>query len=133
MNRLLALAILILSSAGGSKLAFGQSLGNAGTIQGAVPYPSGAAVPQATVTLVNRISGYQQAATTDSKGTFRLNNIPTNPYHLEVTASGFANSEQDVDIRSSVPVELKVQLGLAGAQTTVNVEAAGADILENDP
>ncbi len=110
-----------------------QSLGNAGTVQGTVTDPSGAAVPGATVTVLNRVSNYKRSATTDSAGAYRLNNLPPNPYHLEASASGFAPTEQDVDVRTTVPIEMNIKLVLAGATTTVNVEAAGADLLENVP
>ena len=95
--------------------------------------PSGAVLPNAKVTILNRITNYQQTATTDSKGAFRLTNIPPNPYHVEVSAPNFATSAQDVDVRSTVPVSLKVSLMVAGAQQTVTVEANGADLLENVP
>ena len=36
---------------------------------------------------------------------FRFTNVPFNPYHLAVTAKGFAGYTQDVDVRSSVPVD----------------------------
>jgi hypothetical protein len=112
---------------------FGQSLGNAGTIGGTVVDPTGAAVPGATVTIRNPVSGYRQSTTTAADGSFRLSNIPPNPYRLEATASGFGVSAQDVEIRNAIPVQVKATLALAGAQTTVNVEAAGATIVENDP
>ncbi len=112
---------------------FAQALGNAGTIEGTVADPSGATVPNATVTIINRVTNYQQTATTDSMGAFRLTNIPPNSYHMEVTASKFAKYEQDVDVRSTVPVNLKVALMVAGAQQTVTVESKGADLLENVP
>jgi hypothetical protein len=41
--------------------------------------------------------------------------------------------DQDVDVRNAVPIQIKASLALAGSQTTVNVDATGADILENDP
>jgi len=116
-----------------SNAAFSQSLGNAGTLGGSVVDPSGAAVPGATVTIRNAVSGYNQKTQTGADGTFRFTNIPLNPYHLEVTATGFANFDQDVEIRSTVPVQIKATLMLAGAQTSINVEAAGADLLETDP
>src|SRR5438045_1467703 len=112
---------------------YGQSLGNAGTIEGSVVDPSGAAVTQATVMIHNAVTCYQQGATTDAGGNFRFSNIPPNPYHLEVKASGFAVSAQDVSIRGAVPVQVKVKLELAGAQTSVTVEGAGADMVEVDP
>ena len=110
-----------------------QSLGNAGTIEGMVSDPSGASVPDAKVTISNAVSGYKQSATTAMDGTFRLVNIPANPYHLEIAAAGFGAFTQDVNVRNSVPVSLKLKLALAGAQSSVTVEATGADILENDP
>src|ERR1041385_296065 len=112
---------------------FSQSLGNAGTIEGTVIDPSGSVIPKARILLRNSVSGYQQSTSSAGDGTFRLSNIPPNPYHLEVTASGFAPFSQDVTIRSAVPLQVKATLALAGAQSTVTVEAAGADILEVDP
>jgi hypothetical protein len=110
-----------------------QSLGNAGTIEGTVLDPSGAAVVNASVAIHNSVTGYKQQTTTASDGTFRFSNIPPNPYHLEVTAPGFAAFAQDVSIRSAVPIQVNAKLALAGAQSSVTVEAAGADMLEVDP
>jgi len=110
-----------------------QSLGNAGTIEGTVLDPSGAAVAKATVTIRNPVTGYNQTAHTGADGSFRLINIPPNQYHLEITAPGFATYTQDLAIRSAVPVQSKATLALAGAQTAINVEATGADVLELDP
>jgi Carboxypeptidase regulatory-like domain len=95
--------------------------------------PSGAAVPGAMVTIRNPVSGYLQSAKTAADGSFRFTNIPPNPYHLEITASGFAAFTEDVNVRNAIPVQVKATLALAGAQTTLNVEATVADIVENDP
>src|ERR1035437_6773007 len=111
----------------------GQSLGNAGTITGVVVDPSGAAVVRAVVSLHNPLSDYRQSATTASDGSFRLVNIPPNQYHLEVRASSFAVFSQDVTIRNSLPIQIKAALEIAGGQTSVTVEASGADILELNP
>ena len=109
-----------------------QSLGNAGTIEGSVTDQSGASVPGAMVLLRNAVSGYSQSATTATDGSFRLTNIPPNPYHLQITASGFTTSEQDVTVRNAIPVQVK-EAGCIGGVSSVTVEAAGADILENNP
>src|SRR5665213_4159318 len=69
---------------------FAQALGNAGTIEGTVTDSSGAALPSAKVTILNRITDYEQTATTDSTGAFRLTNIPQNTYHVEASAPNFA-------------------------------------------
>ena len=112
---------------------FGQSLGNTGTITGNVVDASGAAVPNAMLTLHNPITNYTQTATTGMDGSFRLGNIPPNPYHLSVMASGFTSFARDIDIRSALPVQLKIMLEVAGARASITVEAVGADILELEP
>ncbi len=110
-----------------------QSLGNAGTISGIVTDPSKANLPNATVTLVNPVSGYRQQVKSAADGSYRLVNIPPNAYHMSVTATGFAAATQDVTIRNSVPLQVPFQLKLGSSSTTVTVEAAGADLVENDP
>ena len=112
---------------------FSQSLGNAGTIEGTVLDPSGAAIPHAVVTLHNPISNYSQSTTSGPDGSFRLANIPPNPYHLEVRISGFATFGQDVNVRSAIPIQVKATLTVSGEKQSITVEAAGADLLENDP
>jgi hypothetical protein len=133
MKRLLALASFGLFFATVSRPLFGQSLGNTGTVAGTVVDASGAALPRAAITLHNPLTNYTQSAVSGPDGTFRLTNIPPNPYHMEVTASGFAPFVQDIDIRNSLPVQVKATLAVAGSRESITVEAAGADILEVGP
>jgi hypothetical protein len=112
--------------------AFSQSAANSGTITGTVTDPSGAVVPGATVSINNPVSQYSRTTTTDNAGHYRFPNIPFNPYHLTVNATGFASLAQDVDVRSTVTVTVNPTLALGAASTTVTVEA-GQDLVENDP
>ena len=108
-----------------------QAGGNASKIDGTVTDPSGAIVPNAVVTIHNPVSGLDRSTTSDSAGAFSFTNVPFNPYHLTVTASGFSSYAQDVEVRSSVPVSLAISLQVAGESTTVTVESGG-DLVEND-
>ncbi|MGA8597286.1 MAG: TonB-dependent receptor [Bryobacteraceae bacterium] len=103
-----------------------------GTIRGSVVDPSGAAVAGATVVIQNPVSHYSQTTQTDSAGNYQFVNIPYNNYHLTTTANGFQASAEDVTVRSTVPVELKIGLKLGAETTTVNVEA-GTDLVEAVP
>ena len=94
--------------------------------------PSGAVVAGATVTIHNPVSEYERSTTTDSSGNFSFPNVPFNPYHLSVTATGFGPYAQDIDVRSTVPVSVKIGLTVAGSSSTVTVEGGG-DLLENEP
>jgi len=103
------------------------------SVSGTVTDPSGAVVPGATVEIHNPVSQFERSTTTDNGGSFSIQNIPFNPYHMTVTGSGFAPYVQDIDLRSAIPVNLKVSLQLATAVQTVTVESNGADLIENDP
>jgi Carboxypeptidase regulatory-like domain len=111
-----------------------QSLGNAGTIAGTVVDPSGAVVANADVSVHNPVSGYTQSVMSGTDGSFRLVNLPPIPYHLEVKAAGFGTYGQEIDIRNSVPVQVRVMLSLSGvAQEVTVVEAGATEALERDP
>jgi Carboxypeptidase regulatory-like domain len=106
---------------------------NSASISGTVLDSSGAVVPNATVEIHNPVSAFERAAITDSAGRFSFQNVPFNPYHLSVSSSAFAPYAQDVEVRSSVPLDININLKVAGSSETVTVEAAGGDLLENDP
>ncbi len=111
----------------------GQALGNAGTIEGTVTDPTGAAVPHASITIRNPITGYRQSTATAHDGTFRLVNVPPNPYHLEIAAPGFNSYSEDVSIRSAVPLTVKAALTLSGTRQELNVEGGSSELVEIDP
>jgi hypothetical protein len=105
---------------------------NSGTVTGTITDESGAAVPQAVVTLRNSVTGFQQATTTDTTGAFRFGNVAFNPYHLTATAPGFSADTEEVVVKSAVPVVVNVGLKVSGGSTSVTVQAAAIDV-ENDP
>jgi hypothetical protein len=71
---------------------------NSGTIIGTVTNPSGAVVPSASVSIQNPVSQYLRTAVTDKSGQYQFSNIPFNPYHVTVSASGFASVARDVGV-----------------------------------
>jgi hypothetical protein len=107
--------------------------GNSGSINGSVVDPTGAVVPKAIIEIHNPVSGFDRSTATDAAGKFAFTNIPFNNYHLTVTAEGFANYAQDVEPRSAVPITVAITLQVSGSTTTVNVQAEGGDLIENDP
>lgn len=107
-------------------------LGNSGSIEGVVKDASGGVIAGATVEVSYPVSGYHRETTTGSDGGYRFANVPFNPYHLVVTAPGFASYTQDVDVRSTVPATVPIILKIGTAATSITVEATGSDLLEND-
>ncbi|MFZ0964904.1 MAG: TonB-dependent receptor [Terriglobia bacterium] len=111
----------------------GASSSGAGNIAGTVTDPTGAVIAGATVTIQNPVSGLQRTASTDASGAFSFTNIPFNPYHLTVTEAGFTPHVEDVDLDSTVPVNLSIKMELAGGKTTVTVTTEAGDLIEVDP
>jgi hypothetical protein len=101
------------------------------SISGTITDPSGGVVPNANVTIHNPVSGYERSTSTDSLGNFNFPNVPFNPYHLSVTAKGFAPHAEDVEVRSSVPSTVAIALKVEGGSSSITVEGGG-DLLEND-
>jgi hypothetical protein len=110
---------------------YAQSAGSSGSISGTVLDPTGAVVPTATVEIHNPVSHFDQTTITDSSGKFNFPNVPFNPYHMTVNATGFAQTAQDVQVRSIVPLSVNASLQVSSSSTTVTVEAGG-DLVEND-
>ena len=132
MNAKLTVGMMIILALAVAAPSTGQELGGAGTIQGTVKDPTGAVMTAVTVTIVNPVSGFRRETTTDQMGKFVFRNLPPNPYHVAVSAQGFETLGQDVDVRTAIPINLDLNLKLAG--TTQTVEVVGhSDLLESDP
>jgi len=125
------MASIVILYAGLSFDAPAQSGGSSTSVSGTVMDQTGAVVPDATVEIRNPVSGFIRSTSTNHSGLFNFPNVPFNPYHLTVTAVGFAPYAGDVEVRSAVPVDLKISLALSGASGSVTVTAG--DLLENTP
>ncbi|HXW17602.1 MAG TPA: TonB-dependent receptor, partial [Candidatus Acidoferrales bacterium] len=109
-----------------------QSGGASSSISGTVVDPSGAVIAGAVVEIQNPVSGFNRTLSTDASGNFTIPNVPFNPYHFTVTATGFDSHVEDVDVRSTVPITLKITMKISGGSETVKVEATAGDLLETD-
>ena len=87
----------------------------------------------ATVEIQNPVSGYNRTTQTDSSGKF--SNSKTFPTTLITSAPwrpGSRASEQDVDVRSAIAVEVKITLKIGASTESVTVTTSG-DLVETDP
>lgn len=111
----------------------GAQTSGSSSLSGVVSDPSGAVIPGATVVISNPVSQFTRTTTTDDAGNFSFTNVPLNAYHMTVNLGGFAPYAQDVDVRSSVPLNLKVTLQVSANAENVTVQGEGGDLVENDP
>lgn len=89
------------------------------TLVGQVRDDQGRPLPRARVRLESPVSGYRQTTLADAQGRFTLYNIPYNDYHLEVLVPGFQEAHRDLELRSSLPVDLTLTLKPQGAEVAV--------------
>jgi hypothetical protein len=111
----------------------GLAQSSSGTIHGSVLDPSGAAVKGASVRIENPVSQYSGVVQTDAQGGFLFVNVPFSNYHMSVNAAGFQAGEQDIDVRSAVPLQMKVNLTIGKQSTTVEVVGEGRDLIDDSP
>jgi hypothetical protein len=117
-----------------SSTVLSQSLRTAGTVSGVVADPNGAVVPNANLAISNPITGYKRTVTAGADGSFRFTDVPPNNYQLSVEASGFQPEQQAVNVRTAVPIDLKITLSVGGTTESVSInEVITTDVLENIP
>ncbi len=106
--------------------------GSSTSVEGTVVDPTGAVLPDATVEIQNPVSQFARTVSTDAAGMFAIPNVPFNPYHLTVTEKGFAPYVRDIDVRSAVPVSLRIPLQISRSSEVVIVHSNAEDLLENE-
>jgi hypothetical protein len=119
------LARLCLVIALPASLVFAQT--NRGGISGNVLDPSGAAVPNAAVVIVNAGTNETRKLTTSDKGTFIVENLDPVTYRIEASAPGFKKAvlnQVKVDTSTVVTANLILQTGDVSTEVTVTDNAA---------
>ncbi len=95
-----------------------------GTITGTVTDPSGAVVPQVTVTVVNPAEGSGRDVKTTNAGVFTAPNLTIGVYRVRVNSPGFAAFETpEMTLSANQVLNAEVHLTLASAGTTVQVSS----------
>src|SRR5438874_6941370 len=93
-----------------------------GVITGTVTDPTGASVPNATVTLTNAGTNVAQTATTASDGGYRFSLVPPGEYVVDVKATSFAEFRASgIVVQASQTVPLNVKLELAKGTEIIEV------------
>jgi len=93
-----------------------------GTIVGTVLDATGAAVPNAKVTLVNTGTNFTRIAETNSRGEYVADTIPTGGYRATVEAAGFQKLVRSgIELTAGDTLTVDLQLAVGSLQETVEV------------
>jgi len=100
-----------------------------GEIRGQVVDPSNAVIADAKVTITNTTTGEKIVTATNSAGSYDVPSVPTGPYTVAVSKTGFQDFvRQDVNLESpTVAVDAKLQVGAVSEAVEVT---AGAPTVE---
>lgn len=97
-------------------------IGGSGSIQGVVSDPSGAVIPNSSVTATNVATGVKTTRQTTDAGYYVLSPLPAGEYTVSVSAGGFQTLVQEhviVDALTVVGLNLALKVGAASEQVTV--------------
>ena len=117
VSHVVVLALLLV---GVTFLASGQE----GTLVGTVTDPSGAAVPNVTVTITHVETGRTHTYTTNETGQYVAPSLPIGKYDLKAASTGFKLEETKgivLNVNDRIRVDFQMKLGTASE--TVSVEA----------
>jgi outer membrane receptor protein involved in Fe transport len=130
VKRIMALMVVLTISSMLVPVAFGQA--ETGQITGTVLDPSGAPVPNATVTVKSVDTGAARTAKSSMAGGYLFTNLLPGNYTVSGMATGFAGIEQAVTLTvgTKLGVDLRLQVASAAA-TVVEVAAPGAGVAVN--
>src|SRR5882757_4181331 len=118
----LALVLYMSSSAFAQ---FGASL--SGTIQD----PSGAAIPGATIVLVNTDTQQTRTGASSASGTYRFGELPPGTYNLTATAATFKKTSlTNLVVAAETPRNVDITLSSGGNTEIVNVNADVLPVLQ---
>jgi hypothetical protein len=123
---LLGLCLLLSSAAP----ALAQTL--YGTLVGSITDASGAAVPDATITIRSKETGVTRTVTTNSQGGYSIPNVINGTYDVEVKKDGFRTSRQEnvsISVNATVRVDASLTVGQVNESVTVEANAA---VLQTD-
>lgn len=97
-------------------------IGNA-TLSGTVMDPSGAAVADAELTLINKATGFEMKAHSNERGEYTFRNVTPGTYNLKVSKMGFENYvQQDVVLTINQAGRADATLRLGATTDTVMVQ-----------
>jgi hypothetical protein len=106
-------------------LPLAAQIGGEGSITGTVTDPTGAVIPNASVTAINNATNVKTAQTTSSSGVFTLSPLDPGTYTVTFSAPGFKTLTQDnISVDALQVVGLKPQLTVGSTSETVTVASA---------
>jgi hypothetical protein len=109
-------------------LAFSQTTST--RITGTISDPAGAAIPDATVSILNTETGVSFKTVTGAQGEYAIPSVPAATYRVSVSAKGFRTGVvNDVKLDTAVPATVNLKLEVGSVAETIEVTGA-AEVIQ---
>ncbi len=107
--------------------AYGQQ--TTGSIAGTVTDASGAAVPNAPVSITNPSTGLVRNVNTNGQGEYNVSELPIGIYRVQITAPGFQSYVvNNVEVKVATATTASAQLQIGGGSQTVTVQESNIQV-----
>ena len=123
-----AIALVLLFAFGLS--ATGQTTG--GAVTGKVVDAQGAAIPNATVKLLDKEKGQTLTTQTTDTGSYNFPNVAVGDYTISFENAGFAPAKEEVKVTLSQIATVNATLQAAGVAANVDITAASEALVQTD-
>jgi hypothetical protein len=111
-------------------MAFGQTATT--SLRGVVKDPSGALVPGAEITLLDKANGKIVSATANNAGLYSFAQIPPAKYTITVSSPGFGNQTKTAELLVNQPATIDFTLSVESSSITVDVSASAQTLNTSD-
>ncbi|MFN0122609.1 MAG: carboxypeptidase regulatory-like domain-containing protein [Blastocatellia bacterium] len=102
-----------------------------GTINGTVSDPTGAVVPNATVTLTNKNRQISRTATTNGEGSYLVTSLDPGIYAVEVSVTGFGKATRTLELLARQIARVDIRLEPATTTERVDIVATSPITVES--
>jgi TonB family protein len=118
-TRAVCAATVLAMTASVASLVFAQP--PSARFSGSVSDPSGAPLPDTTISLTHKASGVTHASPTDQAGTFTFAALPPGEYLVEARAIGFASIANAMTLASGDSMQRDIRMNISSVQETITV------------
>lgn len=101
-------------------------------IQGTITDSTGAAVPNANISVTSADTGVSSQLTSSGSGSYHVNSLAPGTYTLHVTAAGFQPKDVVTTVTTSQLAGLDIVLGVETSSQTVTVSSEGSGKLDTE-
>ena len=103
-----------------------------GDIQGTITDPTGAVVPNATISVKSLDTGAVQKASTNSAGSYRVSLLKPGRYQITASAAGFQNTTVQVVVNTGTITTGDLKLSVGSSAQTVEVSATSEPLIHTE-